>query len=95
MIFYSPIYLQFNLIESHYTDNTTAATFNMLNGLGSFPFARHYLGNHSYFLFLQVLRCFSSPGWPHIAYGFSYGLLDITLAGLSHSEIRGYEIISI
>ena len=33
-------------------------------GLGSFPFARHYLGNHSYFLFLQVLRCFSSPRFP-------------------------------
>ena len=31
-------------------------------GLGSFLFARRYLGNHSYFLFLQVLRCFSSLG---------------------------------
>ena len=31
--------------------------------LGSFPFARHYLGNHSYFLFLSLLRCFSSGGW--------------------------------
>jgi hypothetical protein len=29
-------------------------------GLGSFPFARHYLGNHYYFLFLCLLRCFSS-----------------------------------
>ena len=29
-------------------------------GLGSSPFARHYWGNHCYFLFLQVLRCFSS-----------------------------------
>ena len=33
-------------------------------GLGYFPFARHYLGNHYYFLFLRVLRCFSSPGLP-------------------------------
>ena len=33
-------------------------------GLGSSPFARHYLGNHSYFLFLRVLRCFSSPRLP-------------------------------
>ena len=31
-------------------------------GLGSSHFARHYLGNHCYFLFLRVLRCFSSPG---------------------------------
>ena len=33
-------------------------------GLGSFPFARRYLGNHCYFLFLRVLRCFSSPRVP-------------------------------
>ena len=35
-----------------------------LRGLGSSPFARHYWGNHCYFLFLGVLRCFSSPGSP-------------------------------
>ena len=34
-------------------------------GLGCSPFARHYWGNHSYFLFLRVLRCFSSPRSPH------------------------------
>ena len=33
-------------------------------GLGSSPFARHYWGNHCCFLFLRVLRCFSSPGSP-------------------------------
>ena len=33
-------------------------------GLGFSPFARHYQGNHFYFLFLRVLRCFSSPGSP-------------------------------
>ena len=31
-------------------------------GLGSFPFARRYSENHFCFLFLQLLRCFSSPG---------------------------------
>ena len=30
-------------------------------GLGSFLFARRYLGNRCFFLFLRVLRCFSSP----------------------------------
>ena len=30
------------------------------SGLGSSPVARHYWGNHCYFLFLEVLRCFSS-----------------------------------
>ena len=33
-------------------------------GLGSSPFARRYLGNHFCFLFLRVLRCFSSPRLP-------------------------------
>lgn len=32
-------------------------------GLDSSAFARHYLRNHYCFLFLRVLRCFSSPGW--------------------------------
>ena len=31
-------------------------------GLGSSPFARRYLGNRGFFLFLEVLRCFSSLG---------------------------------
>ena len=34
--------------------------------LGSSPFARHYWGNHDCFLFLRLLRCFSSPGWPPV-----------------------------
>ena len=33
-------------------------------GLGSSPFDRLYWGNRVYFLFLRVLRCFSSPGSP-------------------------------
>ena len=31
-------------------------------GVGSFHFARRYSGNRCCFLFLRVLRCFSSPG---------------------------------
>ncbi len=44
------------VLQPHYCRNN--------NGLGFFPFARHYLGNHFCFLFLRVLRCFSSPGLP-------------------------------
>ena len=33
-------------------------------GLGSALFARRYLGYHYYFLFLRLLRCFSSAGSP-------------------------------
>ena len=35
-------------------------------GLGYCAFARHYLRNRFYFLFLRVLRCFSSPGSPRV-----------------------------
>ena len=31
-------------------------------GLGSSHFARRYSGNRVFFLFLRLLRCFSSPG---------------------------------
>ena len=33
------------------------------SSLGYSLFARHYSGNHYCFLFLPVLRCFSSRGW--------------------------------
>ena len=42
-----------------------------LTGLASFPFARHYSGNLGWFLFLALLRCFSSGGSPHIPILFS------------------------
>jgi hypothetical protein len=51
-------------------------------GLGFFPFARHYLGNHYCFLLLRLLRCFSS----------ARSLLLITGLqpdGFPHSEISG------
>ena len=41
------------------------------HGLGCSPFARRYLGNRVFFLFLRLLRCFSSPGIASHAYGFS------------------------
>ena len=40
-------------------------------GLGCSPFARRYSGNRVFFLFLEVLRCFSSPRSLHPAYVFS------------------------
>ncbi len=42
-------------------------------GLGWSAFARRYSRSRFCFLFLQVLRCFSSLGWPRRAYGFSAG----------------------
>ena len=45
---------------------------NCLNnsGLGSSHFDRHYSGNHYCFLFLRLMRCFSSPGLPPYCYGY-------------------------
>jgi hypothetical protein len=62
-------------------------------GLGSSPFARRYLGNRVFFLFLGVLRWFSSPGIPPITYVFSYGYLSISPSGFPHSEIYGSTLI--
>ena len=53
-------------------------------GLPSSAFARHYLRNHCYFLFLWVLRCFSSPRSPTRS-RVSRSSLD----GLPHSDISG------
>ena len=44
------------------------------------------------FLFLQVLRCFSSLGCPPNAYGFTLGYCPITDSGLPHSEIPGSQL---
>ena len=41
-------------------------------GLGSSDFARHYFRNRFYFLFLWVIRCFSSPGSLHHTYFIQY-----------------------
>ena len=40
-------------------------------GLASSAFARHYSQNLGWFLFLALLRCFSSGGSPHIPIWFS------------------------
>ena len=55
-------------------------------GLGSSDFARHYSRNRSYFLFLRVLRCFSSPGSPRRTID-SYGDTATLLAVRSRIRI--------
>ena len=44
-------------------------------GLGSSPFARHYLENNFCSLFLRLLRCFSSPGLPPQPNGRGYHVI--------------------
>ena len=52
-------------------------------GLGSSAFARRYSRNHCCFLFLRVLRCFSSPGWLHLV------VPRLPRGGFPHSDTRG------
>ena len=54
-------------------------------GLGSSDFARHYSRNHCCFLFLRVLRCFSSPGSPCIPI---YSVCNNTILLVLSSLIR-------
>ena len=44
----------------HFLRSVTPACSH--TGLGSSHFARRYFGNRCFFLFLRLLRCFSSPG---------------------------------
>ena len=61
----------------------------LTDGLGCFLFARRYWGNRFCFLFLQLLRCFSSLGWLVPTYRFSRSYL-----GLSHSDTSGSLLVS-
>ena len=65
------VYVAFTLFDcafQHYSTSNIlclcrpSTPVSMLSGLGSFHFARRYFGNRFFFLFLRVLRCFSSPG---------------------------------
>ena len=63
------------------------------DGLGSSAFARHYLRNLRWFLFLRVLRCFSSPRIPPVHYGFMYRYLRGYLKWVSpfgNPRVDGY-----
>ncbi len=48
------------------------------HGLASSAFARHYSRNHQCFLFLRVLRCFTSPRYHPHPYTFRAGPPDTT-----------------
>ena len=56
-------------------------------GLGCSLFARRYWGNRCCFLFLWLLRCFSSPGCLLPAHGFSRQFKRLTYLGISGSML--------
>ena len=69
----SPVLYAQRPTGSHDPADTTHARYHVSTGLGSSPFARRYWGNRGCFLFLGVIRCFSSPRWLPPAYAFSGG----------------------
>lgn len=58
-------------------------------GLASSAFAHHYSRNHCCFLFLRVLRCFTSPRYHQPPYTFRRRQHHMTGAGFPHSDIPG------
>jgi hypothetical protein len=58
-------------------------------GLASSAFAHHYSRNRNCFLFLRVLRCFTSPRYHPLPYAFRQGRPPMTAAGFPHSETPG------
>ena len=55
-----------------------ACQLSHTHGLASSAFARHYSRNHCCFLFLWVLRCFTSPRSLQLPYVFRQRLPDMT-----------------
>ena len=58
-------------------------------GLGSSPFARHYLGNHMLFSLPAGTKMFQFPAFAHHV----SGVTGLQPAGLSHSDISGSKVI--
>ena len=67
------------------------------NGLGSFPFARRYLGNHCCFLFLRLLRCFSSPGSLYMAMYSPYSdrSFSCRVSPFRNLRVNGYLLLTV
>jgi hypothetical protein len=81
---------QIQMLPQPHTRN--ARRLSHAHGLASSPFAHHYSGNHCCFLFLRVLRCFTSPRYHQPPYQFRRRQHPMTGAGLPHSEIPGSKL---
>ncbi len=63
-------------------------------GLASFHFARRYFENRCFFLFLRLLRCFSSAGLPPYSYLFTARWLGIAQPGCPIRKSAGQRIFA-
>ena len=66
------------------------------SGLGSFHFARRYFENRVFFLFLRLLRCFSSPGSLRIPMDSEYGDGGFLrrVSPFRHLRVNGYLLLT-
>ncbi len=69
-----------------------ACRLSHTQGLASSGFARHYYRNHCCFLFLWVLRCFTSPRSLQTPYVFRRRYSDFPLSGFPHSDTPGSQL---
>ena len=60
--FCNSLYILQNILKNPTTPNAQRLQAWHAFGLGCTPFAHHYLGHLLRFLFLRLLRCFTSPG---------------------------------
>ena len=67
-----------------------------ISGLASFPFARRYSGNRCFFLFLLLLRCFSSEGFLHTAMYSLHdaGFLFRRVSPFGNLRVYGYLLLT-
>ena len=67
------------------------------SGLGSFPFARRSSGNRCFFLFLRLLRCFSSPGSLYMAMYSPYSdrSFSCRVSPFRNLRVNGYLLLTV
>ena len=63
--------------------------------MGSYDFARRYFRNRCFFLFLRLLRCFSSAGSLRMTMDSSYGTwrLSMWVSPFGYLRINGYLLL--
>jgi hypothetical protein len=74
------------LLTKYFPQRSPTTPYGTPYGLASSAFARHYLRNHYCFLFLLLLRCFSSEGSRLLSPCLQHG-------GLPHSDICGSRVV--
>ena len=95
----------FHLLWSDFPDSSVSDSAHLSwsvtpvcthTGLGSSNFARRYFRNRCFFLFLRLLRCFSSPGSLRMAMYSPYGTGSLFqwVSPFRHLRVNGYLLLT-